>query len=759
MSLQLQLPPNALKPSILADRAIQYPKNLAASIPQDILKEIFKDMYDAFIFPQLMERKPYEETWDKLLDMYRINVSQRTLRMGKDEQKQQDRLTEIMGNSDRANVSDSLIYDAVDRLKNLNHFISWKDGPPIQYNLSKNFVSSKENEFYHPIADKLKSANGILEWNCNQQDVYRKHLIASGHHYLYGCSFINSEYQYEVRPVMQRQGFQDQIYKCGVTFEPISIRKLWLNYRLHTYDMDKQPCPFFYDVMSRFDLFGNVYDPVKNPFGYANLDQLNHPFQLLAAPEVDNWRTAVQSRLNVGKGKMESTTSAELVRPEFSTEAKWTFYPMLPLDPETGEYKKEGTKLSRFIVEVFSSSLITGQLVPIRIQKAFYPGDRLPLYASCHMPDLDSGAYGLAIGEVLMGHYEQICTIINQWIDNKNLINNPPTWKVIGTPADTEEANKPGGSVSVTSPNDFGWKQVFDATISTVPLLDWIRDRSQTSSKAVDAILGKALGGRTSATEAQNVFQSAMSGVTTDINLFNYDIMGGYATRVWEITAMFMDEDLVKSISGQYGVPLSLEDLNSNISLKWDVGSTYIESIVKQQHLRYALESATRSPALRQDILWRQFFAELRLPELAEAVVDNGFAKEVTKATEQAIQTYLDEPVTVNPNQNHQLAIEVKSEFIEDQQSQWNQQYGPMMYSMPSILNGGEITRAQALLEQIQIHQQLALIQMQQQLAIQQQQAQQQMDQQVQMKQQGQAQPRNNPPPSERPGQVAQTQG
>ncbi len=758
MSLQLQLPPKALKPSILANRAVQYPKNLAAELPKEVLQEIFKDMYDSFIFPQLMERRAYEETWDKLLDMYRINVSQSVLRTGKDEQKQIDRLTEIMGNSDRANVSDSLIYDAVDRLKNLNHFISWKDGPPVQYNLSKNFTSSKENELYHPIADKIKSANGVLQWNCDQQDVYRKHLIASGHHYLYGCAFINSEYQYEVRSQMSRNGQQDQIYKCGVTFEPISIRKLWLNYRLHTYDMDKQPCPFFYEVMSRYELFGNGYDPEKNPFGYANLDKLPNPQYLFAAVEVNDWKLAVQSRLNVGKGKMDSTGTAELVRPEFSTEAKWTFYPMLPLDPETGAYKQKGQKLERYIVEVFSSSLITGQIIPIRIQKSFYPGDRLPLYASCHMPDLDSGAYGIAIGEVLMGHYEQICTILNQWIDNKNLINNPPIWSIIGSPADVEEANRPGGHVHTTSSNDFGWKQVFDATQTTVSMLEWIRDRSQTSSKAVDAILGKALGGRTSATEAQNVFQSAMSGVTTDINLFNYDIMGGYAVRVWEITGMFMDEDMVKAISGQYGVPLSLEDLNCNISLKWDVGSTYIESIVKQQHLRYALEAATRSPALRQDILWRQFFTELRLPELAEAVVDNGFAKEVTKATEQAIQTYLDEPVTVNPNQNHQLAIEVKSEFIEDQQSEWNQQYGPQQYSMPSILTGQPITRAQAILEQIQIHQQLALIQMQQQLAIQQQQAQQAQEQQPQPRP-GQSQAPVNPPPSERPGQIAQTNG
>ncbi len=747
--------------STLTDKQVEYPANLAATIPPETLKEIFKDMYDAFVFPQIQERRPYEEIWDKLLNMYRINIDRKELRLGRDNQKLEDRMVEIMEGSNKANVSDSLIYDAVDRLKNLNHFISWKDGVPVQYSLSQYYSSSKENEFYHPIADKLQSSNGLLRWNCDQQDVYRKHLIAAGHHYLYGCSFVNSEYEYSMKPMPKKVGgkltFEPQLDRCGVTFEPISIRKLWLNYRVTSYDMDKQPCPFFFEECSRFEVLTNQYHPETNPFGYVNLDKIQNPQWLFTQVEMNSMRTAVYERLNIGKGT-SNTSLSELTRPEFSMEAKWVFYPMLPVNPETGEYKVDAQgqpiPLTRFLVEVFASNLRDGNIMPIRMQRIFYPKGRLPLYASCHMPDLDSGVYGLSIGEVLIGYYEQISTCINQWIDNKNLQNNPPSWYIIGTPAATEDRNRPGADIPVTSPNDVGWRQIYDSTSSTVPMLEWMRDRAQTTSKAVDAILGKALGGRTSATEAQNVFQSAMSGVTTDINLFNYDIMGGYAMRVWEITGMFFDEDLVRKITGQYGVPLSMEDLNSHITLKWDVGSSFIESIVKQQHLRYALESATRSPALRQDILWRQFFKELRLPDLAQAVVDGGFAKETTLAAEQAIQTYLGQPITIDPSQNHQLAMEVKSEFIKDQESEWNQQYGQEEAPMPSLFTGQPMNRAQALVEQIQLHQQFALIQMQQQLA------QQQMQAEQQNQQQGEGGgPRNNGQAPENPGQARQQAG
>ena len=201
------------------------------------------------------------------------------------------------------------------------------------------------------------------------------------------------------------------------------------------------------------------------------------------------------------------------------------------------------------------------------------------------MPDLDSGMYSPAIGEILENHYVEICTATNQFLDNKNLINNPPSFTVIGSPAMNQAKNKPGAEMIVNSPTDVGWRQVYDGTNQTVEFIKFLREQGQTSSKAVDAILGKALGSRTSATEATNVFQAAMSGVTTDINIFNYDIMGGYATRVWEYSGLWFNQDLLKAITGQYGASLTPEDLWTRVDLKWDVGSTFIESIVKQQNL------------------------------------------------------------------------------------------------------------------------------------------------------------------------------
>lgn len=743
------LPPSATTAQL--QPLANIPPNLAGLISPELQAKIMRWMYENYIFPQILERQQFEPLWDKLLDMYRIQVKSEDLKWNRDDTKKKERMEEVAMSSNkpnRAQVSDTVVFDAVDRLKNLNHFISWKDGKPIQFNIPDHYSSSKEGTFYHPLANRIQSANALLQWNIDEMDVYRNHLILSGHHYTYGCCFVYSELEYKISQVPQRtpigMKMVPQLEKIGVSFDPISIRRIWLNYRIPVYSMELQPCPFLFEEMPRFAVLNNPYDPVMNPFGYLNLDKLPTPQWLFQQSEMDSLRAAVYDRLGVNVG-------TEILAPEFSIEGKWKFFPMLPFDPNTGEWitRKDGTTpvpLTRYIVEWFGVNLRQGEMFPIRIQPLFDPTKKLPIYASQHMPDMDSGAYSLSVGEVLQSHYEQICTAKNQWLDNKNLINNPPWWSQIGTPTPTQDPNTPGAHIKVTGPNDFGWRTIPDATSTTVQFLQYLSQQAKTSSKATEAILGQAMGGRTSATEAQNVFQAAMSGVTTDINIFNHDIMGGYAERVWAICGMWFPMEVIRAITGQYGDPLTIEDLNTRVALKWDVGSTYIESIVLQQHLQYAIQGASTSPVLNQGILWRQYFEVIKAPQLQEAVMDDGFSEQVAEATEQSIETYLGQQVIVDPTQNHQIALEVKSRYLKDIKSNWNQDYG----MLPDAT--GKQTRAQNLAQQCALHQQFLQIELQQQLA------QQQLMQHAQVEQQ-QAAKQTSDGNQENPGRMNRTAG
>lgn len=675
----------------LAKKAQKLPPNLAGQFNPTDLQTIFRQMFSDMVWPQITARLPFEEKWNRLQKMYEVSRNEDRKRS----RQRPETTTPHPNGEDRVELADTIIFDTVDRLKNLNYFIAWKD-QPVQYNRPRHTYTPLEDEFYNPTTRKLRSANAVLDWNNELQKVRSKHLKLSQHHYLYGISFVYSDFVLDIDTDASSQDYL-LITNIGTSFEPISIRKLWLNNLLPIDQMEKQVCPFYFDLVPRAKLMANVYHPQLNPFGFVNLDKLEFP-QYLFGPESKSFSDGLPE---------EVRSTLTQLRPEFSGEALWTFYPLLNLP---------GTQTTeRYIVQCYANNLFAGAITPIRIQKCYYPRQRLPLYGCSHIPDLDSGLYTPSIGSILESHYDEIVRAKEQFILNKDWINNPPTEVASGSPAaNVPNLNAPGIKYEVNSVNDVNRRQPYDATQTTLVFIQQTRDAAQTSGKAVDAILGKAMGGRTTATEASNAFQASMSGVTADVDHFTLSHYGQYALRVWENAGAFIPKVILDKICGNSeSPPISEQDFAIQIGIKTDVGSTFIESIVKQQHLQQAIASATASPFLDQPTLWKALFRELKLTEAIGAVKDNGFEFQVSLATEQACETYRGMQVMIDPSQDHQIALRVKTKFLQDTKSVYNTE----MASLPSPVEG--LTVAQYLAQQIQIHQQFVMIQMQQQMQMQ----------------------------------------
>lgn len=704
-----------LKSGKLIDQAkLKLGPNLAAPGFLDFakLQNIYLYMMQHYIMPQIMGRRPYENIWKVLYDAYRMRLKISDLKLTTDDTQFLQKLVERAQNtgSQDVNLTDSLIFDTVDRLANLTHFMMWKDGIPAQFNPLRQKATPGEDMYYSPTAEKYDAGNCLLEWFATKSEVYRKTRTGSHDHFLYGVSFVVSNLVYQLE---QMQDGTVNLKNLDITYQPISIRKVWVNFMLPLSQMRLQPCPFWYDYSSNFAILQNVYDEVMNPFGYVNLDKLSPAQYTAFAGQGEN------SFMNVLKARLESAGQGlNVSQAEWrDVAAHWTFMPMLPLDPATGDFEKypdgRPVPFKRFVWEQFGTDIVEAKVTPIRLQDASYFDEELPIYGSTHLEDLDSEAYGLSICETLINYLIELSTCRTQYVENKNLINNPPSWYTAGSivGGDPTAINKPGSRIEVTGPNDFGWRTVPDATSSTVAMAEHLRDRAQTTSKAVDAIMGKALGGRTSATEAQNVFQAAMSGVTTDINLFNYDTVGQYAIRVWKWGTRWLDMDLLKAITGSYGLELTQDDLNLNLSLKYDVGSSFIESIVKQQHIRYFLETGARMPGVVDAAeLMIQLADEVKIKGIKKAIIPNGLEQNIQEASQQCYETYLGQPVIIDPSQDHRIAIEVKTRFLKDQDSPWNEKYGALEYLTTGV------SRAQAIAEQIKVHQNFQMVQMQQQM-------------------------------------------
>lgn len=697
-----------------------FPANLVQYLPEDTQKQVLRYINENYAWPQVMERRPFESMWDTILQMYRIKLDKVDLSIEEASQagraQKADNDAASTGNAVR--VADSVVFDAIERLTDIHHFVSFKEGQPIQYNIPAYYDTRGEDSVYHPFRDKIKAANCLLHWNSDNQDVYRKHAIIARHFYTYGVCFARSEFQFTVK-MLQRLFNNGQptvvpeITQIGTTFEPMSIRKMWLNYRLNAFDMDYQPCPFWFDETPRFATLQNQYDPRSNPFGFANLDKVQQYGEkmgwLFTEPEMASFASAIEAMARLEPFKSSETGSSaslpSILKAEHSVEALWSYYPMLPLDPMTLEWKVRQDGVTpvpfvRYIVNSYGQNL-AGKQILLRLQRNFYPRDTLPVYGTSHMPDLDSGLYTPSLGYLLWNHYREIVTCKNQYISNKDWINNPPSWVLASSPATTQNLTQSGAKIEVNGPQDFGWRVPYDATGSTVAMMRELREQAKTASKSDDALMGKALGGRTSATEANNAFQASMSAVTTPINLFNFDIMGSYAMKVWEYTGTWFPPELLKRITGQMGFVLTPEDLWTRIGMKWDIGSSYVESIVRQQNIRYMLESSIGDPTINRAPMWRELLEEWKFDTAAEWINDGGTEREVYIATNQAINTFYGKNVVINPDQNHEIAIKVKTRFLEDSESLF-------MTEMKD--------RAPLLVQQIQIHQQFLMLQMHQQM-------------------------------------------
>lgn len=696
-----------------------FPVNLVQYLNEDTQRQVLRYINENYAWPQVMERRPFEGMWETILDMYRIKLDKVDLSIEEASQagRAQKADNDVASKGNAVRVADSVVFDAIERLTDIHHFVSFKEGQPIQYNIPPYYDIRGEDSVYHPLRDKIKAANCLLHWNSDNQDVYRKHAIIARHFYTYGICFARSEFQFAVK-MLQRLFNNGQptvvpeITQIGTTFEPMSIRKMWLNYRLNAFDMDYQPCPFWFDETPRFATLQNIYDPRSNPFGFLNLDKVQAYGEkmswLFTEPEMTSFSEAIQKMTQLESFKScRGDALPNILKAEHSVEALWSYYPMLPLDPMTLEWKtrQDGSPVPfvRYIVNSYGQNL-AGKQILLRLQRNFYPRDTLPIYGTSHMPDLDSGLYTPSLGYLLWNHYREIVTCKNQYISNKDWINNPPSWVLASSPATTQDLTKSGAKIEVNGPQDFGWRTPYDATGSTVAMMRELRDQAKTASKSDDALMGKALGGRTSATEANNAFQASMSAVTTPINLFNFDIMGSYAMKVWEYTGTWFPAELLKRITGQMGFVLTPEDLWTRIGMKWDIGSSYVESIVRQQNIRYMLESSMGDPTINRAPMWRELLEEWKFDTAAEWVNDGGAEREVYIATNQAINTFYGKNVVINPDQNHEIAIKVKTRFLEDTESVF-------MTEMRD--------RAPLLVQQIQIHQQFLMLQMHQQLLMQ----------------------------------------
>ena len=195
--------------------------------------------------------------------------------------------------------------------------------------------------------------------------------------------------------------------------------------------------------------------------------------------------------------------------------ARWNAWIMLPIKEKDGKGVLSLDVPAQRYWATFIGD-INGDAVCIRLIRNPYFHCKVP-HRLIHSHEDDNGCYHLSYASLLESYYWQATTNINQAIDNITLRTRAP-WITDGPVHTRDLTFKANKLIRTARGVRFETVAIPDTTNITIAMHDRIEAEANKTTGADDPIQGQALGARTSATEAQNVFDQAMKPIVNSLS-------------------------------------------------------------------------------------------------------------------------------------------------------------------------------------------------------------------------------------------------
>lgn len=408
---------------------------------------------------------------------------------------------------------------------------------------------------------------------------------------------------------------QKAIKQMETAFEPQRVDNVFIDQTLPAYDMEAQMCPCVRTRINPSQIRENDYDPVNNPFGYLNV-------QLALSKGVPQWSTGPSD--TIFQEELQKKWGLSMfgqIRPKNAIKQKWVMYPKLGIyqDPKTQALMLDdgngitcpqcqgkghlgplatisldpmghpmgsapsshsndcpmcdgtGTyfvPLQRFVVECFGNlEYQNSSAVALRIQPIATPNKKVPILFTANLSEDTSGAIPLAKTEASMKAVQQEATCFNQFFDAKNKAINPSM--LIPEDADDRlDYGQHGKNFKTDYPEKFqplGPK--IDATQNMMPFMERMQSDIMEINGMSPQLLGIVSSGRRPATELQNAFDASKMPITIEIDQYNEDMLGQWATwhlaniqayapreEIWKLTGRTMvpEVDIFSQVADEY---------------------------------------------------------------------------------------------------------------------------------------------------------------------------------------------------------------
>lgn len=222
----------------------------------------------------------------------------------------------------------------------------------------------------------------------------------------------------------------------------------------------------------------------------------------------------------------------------------WVIWAHLPIDTETGDWE-ESNEWRLFRVRMLGGPDSTSAIIECRENP--FPDDA-PLLLT-HQSDDDIGFYHISLGEKCETYHDQICTAQNQLADNRSKINRRPIFydELTITHMDRYDFGHSNMIAVEGDPRNAIYEaQMLDMTATIMQTIAYNEQKIKEIANTTDAVLGVAMGGRTSANEYQGARMAATTPIYSDLSVIEESLMVGYMNKFAQyVHAFFTTADIV----------------------------------------------------------------------------------------------------------------------------------------------------------------------------------------------------------------------
>ena len=476
----------------------------------------------ANLFANCRDRDELEDIWDKNDLMFRVKPD-----ASKDD-------------VHRANESTGVFHISVNQLASIA-FKTFTENPE---NYSYGYAGATDDEQTNIIRSKNAEIMTLLFRKAQRNSQFKKNLKrVLNDIYKNGNGFVGIPWEKQVVDLVyrdkssgERKSKSQSLNNLpGLEFLPIDA--LWLDENID--DTEQQPAIYIKSPIAWNQLLADSKkNKVKLFTDEKGQEGLRNRF--------DGFRERLTSS-EFNNAKMERYENADRTFTDRTGELynHWVIWINLPISRESGEWDDNGEEI-RCRVRIVGNP---ENCEIIEIRENIFPGG-VPILA-VHQTEDDVGMYHISLGEKVSTYFDQICIAIDQLIDNRSKNCRRP---IVYDPMRIDIKKYDfGHSNGVPCTGDvrsaFAEMQIADMTATIMPTIQYFEQKIREIMNTTDAVMGQAMGGRTSASEYMGAKAAATTPIFSDMASIEDALIGEFMRRFAQYIHTFMTpEDMVEQV-------------------------------------------------------------------------------------------------------------------------------------------------------------------------------------------------------------------